>query len=91
MAIHLKPETEALIMDDVERGPYKDVSDFVEHAVAMLHAQEQWLSENRLEISTKIEAGFESAQRGELVDGDKVREHMAEHKRAWLEQQRNRS
>ena len=34
MVIELKPETEALIQQDVRRGPYLNVVDFVEHASA---------------------------------------------------------
>jgi hypothetical protein len=30
MTIHLKPELEALIQRDVERGPYQSVDEFVE-------------------------------------------------------------
>ena len=50
----------------------------------MLHEQEEWLSANRAEISAKIDEGYAAAQRGELIDGDQVREQMAQKKRAWL-------
>ena len=53
----------------------------------MLHEQEEWLSENRAEISAKIEAGFESAQRGDLLDEKQVNAFMAERRRDWLAQQ----
>ena len=55
MTIGLKPETEALIQQDLERaGAYESPSEFVEHAVALLHEHEAWLSENRSEIAKKI-------------------------------------
>ena len=37
MTIHLKPEMEALVQKDVNRGPYQSVDDFVERAVELLH------------------------------------------------------
>jgi Arc/MetJ-type ribon-helix-helix transcriptional regulator len=77
MPIELKPETEALIQQDVRRGAYLSPADFIEHAVAMLHEQEEWLSANRSEIAAKIETGYASAQRGDLIDEDQVRIQMA--------------
>ena len=83
MTIHLKPELERLIQQDVARGPYGNVDEFVERAVQMLHEQEEWLSAYRAEISAKIEEGYASAQRGELIDDDQVRAQMEEKKRIW--------
>lgn len=90
MTIELKPETEALIQQDLERGPYQTVADFVEQAVAMLHEQEVWLAENRAEIALQIEEGYASAQRGELIEEEQVRVRMDSRKREWLAQQRSR-
>jgi putative addiction module CopG family antidote len=86
MTIHLKPELEALIQQDVERGPYQSVDEFVQQAVQMLHEQEQLLADNRAEIAAKIEAGYASAERGDLLDAEQVRASMNEHKQAWREQ-----
>jgi hypothetical protein len=46
----------------------------------MLDDQEEWPA-NKAEISTKIEEGYAAAQRGELIDGDRVRADMEEKKR----------
>jgi putative addiction module CopG family antidote len=83
MTIHLKPELERLIQQDVERGPYETADEFVERAVQLLHDQEEWLSANRADIGAKIAEGYASAQRGELIEGDQVRANMEEKKRAW--------
>lgn len=88
MAIHLRPELEELIKQDIQRGIYKTVDEYVEHAVFMLHEQEAWLAEHRAEIATKIEAGYAAAQRGELVDDDRAHSSLAERKRAWLDNKR---
>jgi putative addiction module CopG family antidote len=76
MTIHIKPEIERLIQQDVERGPYRTADEFVERAVQMLHEQEEWMSSNRAGIATKIEEGYASAQRGEWIDRDQVRVRM---------------
>src|SRR2546430_17576851 len=81
MNIHLKPELEQLIHKDVERGPYETADEFVERAVEMLHAQEEWLSANRTEISAKIEEGDASFQPVELLDGVQPRVQRVEQKR----------
>ena len=82
MTIHLKPELEALIQKDVERGPYRSADEFVEQAVQMLHEQEQWLADNHADIAAKIEEGYASAERGELLDPDRVRAQVNDRKQA---------
>jgi putative addiction module CopG family antidote len=87
MEIRLRPELEALIREDVQRGPYATVDEFVERAVAMLHEQETWLAENRTTIAAKIAEGYAAAQRGELIDAEQVRSRLDERKRATFDKQ----
>ncbi len=86
MTIHLKPELEALIQEDVERGPYQSVDEFVAQAVRLLHEQERWLADNRADIAAKIEQGFAQAERGELLDSVEVRAHLNKRKQEWIDQ-----
>jgi len=88
MKIHLRPELEQLIKQDLQRGPYQTVDEFVEHAVSLLHEQEAWLAEHGSEIREKIEQGYAAAQRGELIDSDQVRSRLDGRKRAWLADKR---
>jgi putative addiction module CopG family antidote len=87
MGIRLRPELAELIKQDVQRGPYETVDEFVEQAVSMLHEQEAWLAANRADIQTKIAEGCASAQRGELLSPDEARSKLAELKRARSGQQ----
>jgi len=82
MEIRLRPELAELIKQDVQRGPYETVDEFVEQAVSMLHEQEAWLAANRAEIQTKIAEGYASAQRGELLNHDEARAKLAQLKQA---------
>src|SRR5712664_403327 len=87
MTIRLKPEVEALIEQDVERGPYQSSDDFVEEAIRQLHDQEEWLAENRARITADIEDGYAAAQRGEeLVTPEDVRSRLEHKKRVWTGQ-----
>ena len=88
MDIHLRPELEEMIKQDVQRGPYQSVDEFVEHAVSLLHEQEAWLSEHGSEIRAKIEEGYAAAQRGELLDSEEVRAMLEARKSAWLAEKR---
>ena len=88
MNIRIRPELEELIRQDVQRGSYESVDEFVEHAVSMLHEHEAWLAEHSAEITASIELGYASARRGELVDADQVHSTMEEKKRAWAEKHR---
>jgi len=89
MNIHLKPELERLIQEDLQRGPYQNVDEYVERAVAMLHEQEKWLAENGSEIGAKISVGYAAAERGELTDAEQVRVQMNERKRTWATDKRD--
>jgi putative addiction module CopG family antidote len=80
MNVRLRPELEALIKQDVERGAYQSVDEYVERAVSMLHDQEAWLAENRGQIKSEIEEGYAAAQRGELIDDEQVRSVMKDRK-----------
>jgi antitoxin ParD1/3/4 len=88
MNIRLRPEIEKLIEEDIQRGPYQSVDEFVERAVSMLHEQEMWLAEHRTEIGAKIEEGYAAAQRGELIDSESVRRLMDERKTSWRSEHR---
>jgi putative addiction module CopG family antidote len=82
MEIRLRPELEELIKQDVQRGPYGTVDEFVEQAVAMLHEQEAWLAANRADIQSKIAEGYASAQRGELIGPGEARAKLADLKQS---------
>ena len=82
MEIRLRPELEALIRQDVQRGAYKTVDEYIEHAVSMLHEQEAWLAAHHAEIEKQIGEGYAAAQRGELLEPDEVRSKLNELKRA---------
>jgi putative addiction module CopG family antidote len=88
MEIRLRPEVEALIRQDVQRGAYETVDEYIEHAVAMLHEREAWLAAHRSEIEDQISEGYAAAQRGELLEPDEVRSRLGELKRAWLGEQK---
>jgi putative addiction module CopG family antidote len=88
MEIRLRPELEALIRQDVQRGAYKTVDEYIEHAVSMLHEQEAWLAAHHAEIEKQIDEGYSAAQRGELLDPDDVRSKLNELKRARLGEQK---
>ena len=76
MTIHLPAELERLILDDVKRGPYRTVDEFLEQAVRLLHEQEDSLATHRAAIAGLVEAGWESAARGELREEAEVQTAM---------------
>jgi len=88
MDIHLRPELEEIIKQDVERGRYQSVDEFVEHALSLLHEQEAWLADHRSEIAAKIEQGYAAAQRGDLIDSEEVRSELQRKKRTWVDDKR---
>jgi antitoxin ParD1/3/4 len=88
MEIRLRPELEALIRQDVQRGAYETIDEYIEHAVAMLHEREAWLAAHRSEIEAQISEGYAAAQRGELLEPDEVRSRLSELKQARPDEQK---
>ena len=82
MEIRLRPELAELIKEDVQRGCYQNVDEFVERAVSLLHEQEAWLAENRPAIATKIQEGYDAAERGELMNPDEARAKLSAMRRS---------
>jgi putative addiction module CopG family antidote len=88
MEIRLKPEIEAMIRKNVERGPYKTPEEVIEQAISEFHEREEWLFQHRDEIGQKIEEGWQSAKEGRLLDAEEVEAAMEIRKKAWLEKNR---
>jgi Arc/MetJ-type ribon-helix-helix transcriptional regulator len=65
MEIRLRPELADLVKQDVERGAYASIDDYVEQAVSMLHEQEAWVSRESLRhsIENRCRLRFRSARR----------------------------
>jgi Arc/MetJ-type ribon-helix-helix transcriptional regulator len=84
MTVTLNPEQERRLADVVRSGAYQNAEQVFERALEMLFEQEEWLTENRVEIGAAVELGFAEAERGELIDGDEVRSRMAARKNAWM-------
>jgi Arc/MetJ-type ribon-helix-helix transcriptional regulator len=88
MEIHLSPELEEQIRQDIQRGPYQTVNEFIERAVSLLHEQEAWLTTHGDEIANKIDEGWLAAERGELLGDEEVKTRMQARKKDWVDQQR---
>ena len=88
MTINLKPELEQLIQRDIERGAYQSVEEFIEHAIQMLHDEEDLLWESKDSIHHEIGIGLTQLARGEGTPGEVSRARLQEKKADWLKRQR---
>jgi len=88
MTVELKPEIEALIQKRLQSGAFSSAEEVIERALEFLSAEEDWLVDNRDEIATQIQEGWDEAQRGELTDGQNVRAEMQQFKEDWKKQRR---
>jgi putative addiction module CopG family antidote len=80
MEIHIRPDLEELIKQDVKRGPYKSVDQYVEEALSILHEREAWLAQHRSEIQAKIEEGYASAEREGFLSPEQLEARLREWK-----------
>jgi len=89
MTIHLRPELEELMKQDVQRGSYQSVDEYVERAIQMLHEEEELLAQEKDVIGEQIANGLAQLDRGEGIPGDVARARVQERKASWqAEQQR---
>ena len=80
--IQLSPELEQLIQQDIQRGGYQSVEQFVERAIQLLHDEEHLLQEHKDAIHTAIGQGLAQLDRGECIPGDVLRARLQEKKAA---------
>jgi Arc/MetJ-type ribon-helix-helix transcriptional regulator len=83
MDIRLKPELEAMIQEDLQRGPYASAEDLVEQAVSQLHEREDYLARHRAVIAREIEDGWRSAKQEPLMDAEEVEAAIEERMKSW--------
>ncbi len=72
MNVHLTPELEQLVQTRVKSGRYNSASEVVREALRLLEQRDEVFTLRKDEIRKKTEEGWQSATRGEFVDGDEV-------------------
>ncbi len=72
MNVHLTPELEQLVQGRVKSGRYNSASEVVREALRLLEQRDEIFALRKDEIRKQIEDGWQSAQRGDTVDGEEV-------------------
>jgi Arc/MetJ-type ribon-helix-helix transcriptional regulator len=72
MTIRLNPEQEHRIAEALRSGVYQSADDVIDHALEVLHEQDEWLAANRDAINAKIHQGIEELERGEGIPEDRL-------------------
>ena len=70
MTIHLDPDTNHLIQQEVEAGHFRDAASLIHAAVRHLLVTREDLGHTREEIDAMLAKAAESLERGEGVDGE---------------------
>jgi antitoxin ParD1/3/4 len=72
MNIHLTPELGQLVRSKLKSGRYNSASEVVREALRLLEQRDEVFTLRKEQIRKQIEEGWQSAKRGEFVDGDEV-------------------
>ncbi len=72
MNVHLTPELEQLVQSKVKSGRYNSASEVVREALRLLEQRDEVFTLRKEEIRKQIDQGWQSAKRGEFVDGAEV-------------------
>jgi putative addiction module CopG family antidote len=86
MTVHIRPEFEAIIAEDLKSGGYESAEEYIERAIQLLHEEQVLPIENSEEIAALIEEGWAEAERGELIDGDDAFKILRDNHAEWLRQ-----
>jgi antitoxin ParD1/3/4 len=76
--ISLTPELDAFLQSRVRSGRYQTTSEVVREALRLLQRQESERDEAFRRLKAKLRRGAGQADRGELLEGDKVFEELRE-------------
>lgn len=72
MHVHLTPELEKLLHDEVARGHFRSADEAIREGLRLLVEERSW----REELRRKIDEGWDQAMSGELVDGAQAFERL---------------
>lgn len=86
MTVHIRPELEAIISEDLKSGKYESLEDYIENAIQLLHEERLGPIENRAEIAAQIEEGWAEAERGELISAEESLADFQAFREEWLRQ-----
>jgi antitoxin ParD1/3/4 len=81
MTVTLTAEQEQFIAEQLKGGHFRSASDVIAQSLGMLRAQEEFIRENAAELKEKIAVGMEQIRRGEVLEGEKVFNHLLEKNR----------
>ncbi|MGI0488557.1 type II toxin-antitoxin system ParD family antitoxin [Pantanalinema rosaneae CENA516] len=72
MNVSLTPELEQFVRHKVESGRYLSASEVIREALRLLEERDRLYQARLADLQTEITLGVESADRGELYDGEAV-------------------
>jgi Arc/MetJ-type ribon-helix-helix transcriptional regulator len=83
MTVKLKPEIVVLIQKQLQSGEFSTPEEVIERALAFLGAEDDWLTDHRVEIAAQVQEGWDEAQRGDLTGDETVQSEMRRFKEDW--------
>ena len=83
MQLNVPPDLEMLIRKRLSTGGYTDAEEVLRRALEAQDAEESWAEEERRALSAHIEEGYQQAERGELIDGERARREIQAMKDDW--------
>jgi antitoxin ParD1/3/4 len=88
MKVELNPELEQIIGQDVQRGNYSSVDEYLDRAVRILHQEEELLALDGKIVDEEIALGIAQLDRGEGVPGEVARKRLQDRKARFIESSR---
>jgi Arc/MetJ-type ribon-helix-helix transcriptional regulator len=82
MSLALDPATEQRIQRELDRGPYREPAELINHALDLLRAEEDWLLRNKEAINERLEESLAQVERGEVYTPEEVRSLLDQDRKA---------
>ncbi len=84
MTVTLDAATEARIQQEIDRGTYRDASEVIAHALALLDDEPELSPQARIDLDARLECGMAQIARGEGIPGDRLMQALADRRQARL-------
>jgi antitoxin ParD1/3/4 len=86
MNVSLTPELEKFVQSKVKSGRYLSASEVIREALRLLEERDRLYQARLADLQKEITIGIESAERGELYDGETVIQELLEQNQQRLAQ-----
>jgi hypothetical protein len=83
MSLALDPATEQRIQRELDRGPYREAAELINHALDVLNAEESSILCNKAVLDQRLEESMAQIERGEGIPDHQLLQYLAAKRQSY--------